>query len=162
MATNECPQLNVLARTECILTYDHNVWHVAINYSLVLLSVLATRQRSGFIFVGLISFQVGLCLWLMCAGVSIVWCAIAGWMLCERRQAVEERWRDIVLVLDGSAILYYALVAPLLTTVAHACAVLLGIFLFGVHQHLVGSRTTTNVSYGIRSDLNEEVYQGHG
>jgi hypothetical protein len=91
-----------------------------------------------------ILFQIGLCLGLGCSGISIIWSALAGWLLSERRDysenfltadGSESSNRDDVivlpeviatLVLDSAVIMYYAITAEVITTVAHLCAVILG------------------------------------
>ena len=91
-----------------------------------------------------IVFQIGLCLLLGCAGISIIWCACAGWILSVRRQygvsssfiwLVEST--HVLLLLDALVIVYYAIPTDghhvgeaVLTTVAHLCAIGLGMLLF--------------------------------
>lgn len=123
-----------------------------------------------------VTFQIGLCLIVHCAGISIVWCAAAGWMIMsmcgfdkiKRRQQAAARdnhnnnnndnsttrgqsppppqnstsssknskgrlWWCAVgvpLFLDGGGILFYAVTAEHITTVAHGCALVLGAALF--------------------------------
>jgi hypothetical protein len=91
-----------------------------------------------------ILFQIGLCLGLGCSGISIIWSALTGWLLSERRDysdnfltadGSESSNRDDVivlpgviatLVLDSAVIMYYAITTEVITTVAHLCAVILG------------------------------------
>mmetsp|Transcript_14288 Transcript_14288/g.21772 ORF Transcript_14288/g.21772 Transcript_14288/m.21772 type:complete len:157 (+) Transcript_14288:1286-1756(+) len=88
-------------------------------------------------YVIVILFQIILCLVLGCAGISIVWCALAGWIMSERKDLagyVRARKFDFVvmagelltLALDFIAIVYYMRVADLDTTVAHGLAIVLG------------------------------------
>ena len=80
-------------------------------------------------------FQVVLCLALGCSGVSIIWCAMCGWILDDRLRRVErveenemvvQRMGQVVLVVDFLAIAYYGVMFPIITTVAHAAALILG------------------------------------
>jgi hypothetical protein len=217
---------SLLDRLACILLYDGNQVDVIINYALLLLNLggacfgLLLRSTSGdalpvrqsqvsmflkasaaFGFV--VAFQLVLCLIVGCMGISIIWCALAGWILCERRhkdrsgrqphdqeQGCEEAselllneeneqrrpgpsesaaispsaeqsppterirpgsapstsspptsiihrrilspWpvNEIVLALDGVVVVYYLATQPIITTVAHFCALLLGAFLW--------------------------------
>lgn len=75
-------------------------------------------------------------------GVSIIWCAMGGWILSERKRLAEHDaaeassstvWRmqsttleRLVVLCDVGAIAYYAVVLPILTTVAHVSALILG------------------------------------
>ena len=86
-------------------------------------------------------FQIGICLWLSCLGISIVWCAMGGWIVSERKRlrvhdptatgadlfrrfsVVSEAF---VVMIDIVAIIYYAFVSPFLTTVAHVLSLILG------------------------------------
>jgi hypothetical protein len=100
--------MQLLERIFAILSYGGNApLDVAINYSLLLLNLIAcsytlllrakafpsprSSSQSGssmiratvaalvFIF----AFQIVLCLAVGCVGISVVWCALAGWMLLE-------------------------------------------------------------------------------
>jgi hypothetical protein len=100
-----------------------------------------------------IAFQIGLCLVLHCAGISIVWCAALGWMLVGMRQQQMQQQqqphiihRDCIsyedcwlfpLVCDMAGILYYAVTAEPITTVAHACAIAMGAILFWLSSTMI-------------------------
>jgi hypothetical protein len=173
---------------------------VAINYLLLLLNmsmgyvaltyhahVRVTKFRLALLSLVLVMlFQVVLCLNVGCAGISIVWCACAGWIMAERRHVLEqsrasddashastngvlsagtaamttksdpqawllhsEHW---VIVIDVVAIVYYAIVEPPITTVAHVLAMVLGATLsigsIRVGEHLSRRGTTTTTEYG--------------
>jgi hypothetical protein len=119
-------------------------------------------------------FQIGLCLGLACSGISIVWCAMAGWMVRDRwtrREAMvaarERRdgsstrcnavfrplgwllWNGtasnenhygycgrlvvhLALLSDAAGIVYYAVTAEAITTVAHVCALVMGAALYAL------------------------------
>uniref|UniRef100_A0A7S4SI48 Uncharacterized protein n=1 Tax=Ditylum brightwellii TaxID=49249 RepID=A0A7S4SI48_9STRA len=88
-------------RIGCILSYAGSTTDISINYSLILANMflairLMTNSRYdrcaaekilyailGFTFVVL--FQIVLCLIVGCVGVSIIWCAICGWILREEK-----------------------------------------------------------------------------
>lgn len=111
-------------------------------------SVPSTLASLGFVIV----FQVGLCLMVHCSGISIVWCAIAGWMLVgtgqlvlcwdrQQQQQQQQRRRHpfgtshlalvaLSLLCDAAGVLYYAATAPAITTVAHLCAIAMGMILY--------------------------------
>ena len=96
-------------------------------------------------FVFTIVFQITLCIVVGCMGISIVWCAAAGWIatgiVLLRGQP---RPRDdtcnwllwlpaaVILSLDVVGILYYAVTTEAITTVAHGCAIAMGCVLFYV------------------------------
>ena len=119
--------------------------------------------------IAVIAFQIVLCLIVECVGISIIWCAIFGWILVEvacghgiggaasndtepDRQAetsntsptcvgygnlssrcsciaVVASVASTILCVDLAAIVYYAVTAPAITTVAHICAILMGVIL---------------------------------
>ena len=87
-----------------------------------------------------LAFQIGLCLVLHCSGISIVWCAGAGWMLYGSRQdhsapfsRRHSKWQFwLPLAMDGAGIMFYAITAELITTIAHACALVLGATLYWI------------------------------
>ena len=84
-----------------ILTYDGSVTTILLNYfmlainlmycTLVTTSIIGSSgwiPRCGFriaALVGVFVFQIGLCIVQGCVGISIVWCAMAGWLWRERR-----------------------------------------------------------------------------
>eukprot|EP00797_Seminavis_robusta_P030598 Sro643_g180400.2 (148) ;mRNA; r:48148-48591 len=103
--------------------------------------VVSQQQRSAKIgchvtsLVFVVAFQIGLCLQLGCAGISIVWCAMMSWAWREeqRQQTTSTRshwvWSWIPKGLTATAIIYYGIVSPVITTAAHFCALALGYFL---------------------------------
>eukprot|EP00540_Astrosyne_radiata_P011954 CAMPEP_0116834624 /NCGR_PEP_ID=MMETSP0418-20121206/7092_1 /TAXON_ID=1158023 /ORGANISM="Astrosyne radiata, Strain 13vi08-1A" /LENGTH=204 /DNA_ID=CAMNT_0004464199 /DNA_START=52 /DNA_END=666 /DNA_ORIENTATION=+ len=145
-------------RLWCMLDYEGNQLDVLINYPLLVVNFLVcvlalclqpttdaakVRKLRWYAFACLVCvtlFQLGLCSLVYCTGISIVWCAMGGWIIRERRQLQESTERSslrtdslalerIVIVLDFCIILYYAFVANPITTVAHVCAVVLGAIL---------------------------------
>ena len=158
---------SLIGQIGCVLTYGGSTTDIWINYLLLgangfwCLQIIFRKNAllppprgvSRFRIASLIGvtlFQVGLCLQLGCSGISIIWCALAGWALRQEillyPQELLQDWRDAHIVeapprggrwgwiLDINdkvwpnlaALGYYALVAPPITTVAHACALLLG------------------------------------
>ena len=106
------------------------------------------------IFISVIAFQIILCLAVKCVGVSIVWCSTLGWLimlllfmkyhpndpptgsstLVEQNDlnTISRYYQTHVKLLtgvDGIVLLYYAVVAETITTVAHVCAIILGVVL---------------------------------
>mmetsp|Transcript_29117 Transcript_29117/g.60914 ORF Transcript_29117/g.60914 Transcript_29117/m.60914 type:complete len:216 (-) Transcript_29117:855-1502(-) len=164
-------------RLYCIVTYQDNAWKMALNYTLLALNVVACYQLLGrrqhathsegtgnlITLVTVVTFfQIGLCLGVGCYGISIIWCACAGWYFQNRclvvdtavmdPQQTEPRPSDPSIVHKGplrarlilnpdlcrdwavglvnvGAILYFAETMETITTVAHLCAVVLGILL---------------------------------
>jgi nitrate reductase NapE component len=193
----------------CILTYDGDGVDVIINYVLLIanLVVCVAQLKSGVLhhddtprdhprqsrgrvvkavatLVFVVAFQLLLCLCVGCVGISIIWCAMMGWIACEKgigmhrhpQQALLRQsetdpivhngepasasaaaadatstgrhadhqsesachlsrlssfaFLDFVvfgaLVVDLVGIVYYAMVTPAITTVAHICAFALG------------------------------------
>mmetsp|Transcript_25505 Transcript_25505/g.48312 ORF Transcript_25505/g.48312 Transcript_25505/m.48312 type:complete len:188 (+) Transcript_25505:60-623(+) len=164
---------SILHRTVCIATYDGAARDCCINYScaLLTLAVAAFRSKdacaaipdqnlkSRWVLIGaLMLFSVcilqwGLCLVLGCAGISIVWCAVGGWIINERKhhqqagnvaQPTETEDRsaldiceDVTLVAVLAVLIYYAIAEPPITTLAHFCALILGTLLSRLDRRLV-------------------------
>lgn len=109
--------------------------------------ILATL---AFIFVA--SFQIMLCLVVQCSGISIIWCAIGGWISMDfyyYRHTVERWTHDpavyflmhqiITILLDFIAIVYYAITMESITTLAH----LLAIVVLGLPLHYMTEKLST-------------------
>ena len=146
----------------CILSYNGSEDDVIINYITFAVSlcggaaVLALQRRSvnPHIFqlmvlyqasavLGLFAYQVGLCLALGCAGISIVWNAMNGFLgLTLVYQGEGWAWpfhglqRELIVrvalgtIAFGLAVdVYYAVAADLVTTIAHLAAILVGMLI---------------------------------
>jgi hypothetical protein len=178
----------------------------------------AVRKRhvwcavASFFFV--VTFQIVLCLVLACSGISIVWCAMLGWIISEERSTLvtnqflqqqqvvsirhdgnqsqselaggtdmaseddatmsltafmrdrqiaepspinvtsivakkQARKRLIVFVVfvDSASIVYYGVVAEPITTVAHACAIVLGALLSLLSLELIYGNQKEGVTW---------------
>mmetsp|Transcript_16074 Transcript_16074/g.19024 ORF Transcript_16074/g.19024 Transcript_16074/m.19024 type:complete len:164 (-) Transcript_16074:319-810(-) len=139
---------SIIDRLIIILSYDGSAEDIFVNYTLLLLNfgvaasslLFPTTQTSlqkwfralaSLLF--FIIFQILLCFEVHCVGISLIWCAIMGWIWMDRRTRVDIPGvllvnEDIVLVVDILVICYYALVSEPIVTVAHILAiVLLGI-----------------------------------
>jgi hypothetical protein len=169
----ECTNGSLLVRIGCILTYQGSQSDAVLNYTLLAANVVvcsittASNAHYGtsrglerklvasgaLVFVA--AYQINLCLVVGCSGISIIWCAIAGWILGEgRRRACMPGdsgtssalsteaspspwnrhisllvWERVMLATDILAIIYYARVTEAITTVAHLCAILMGFLL---------------------------------
>ena len=131
----------------CILSYEGSALDVKINYTVLAANLFiaaipffqwhrsddtpSSRARSerrglgaicSLLFV--ICFQISLCLIVHCAGISIVWCAVGGWILMDWKGGRETdialaRQQAAVLTIDLLAMTYYFIVADTITTLAH-------------------------------------------
>lgn len=155
---NDCDKnASLFAKIGCILAYNGSIYHSTINYSLFSLSLIAAarhptipRVRAVIAFTGITAFQIGLCLLVDCSGISIIWCSMAGWLWAGhncRRPPVPVK---IALFADGMGILYYAVAFPMITTVAHVCALGMG---FALHLCLATPPSSMN---GENQPLNDE------
>eukprot|EP00930_Biecheleria_cincta_P089349 TRINITY_DN78637_c0_g1_i1.p1 TRINITY_DN78637_c0_g1~~TRINITY_DN78637_c0_g1_i1.p1 ORF type:complete len:108 (+),score=3.57 TRINITY_DN78637_c0_g1_i1:28-324(+) len=75
-----------------------------------------------------------------CSGISVVWCAMLGYCLgavyCHFKGMADRRSTGLTLcitIVDAGAIVYYAMTLDQLTTIAHFCAIALGLCTAGVH-----------------------------
>lgn len=150
---DDCGAANLLAKCGCILTYGGSELDICINYTLLILDVafctwwLNISHRSTIqpliSLIGVMIYQVVLCLFLGCSGVSIVWCAVIGWYIQKSRcssqgtpheispqnSALVSRAETVLLLLNAAALIYYAITSEMITSVAHGCALLLGMAL---------------------------------
>lgn len=165
---DECSSGSFASRTGCILTYSGSSVDIVINYlifaidlqacSLVVISSSHPKLRLlpllSLIFA--ILFQIVLCLILACSGISIVWCAMCGWMLLEQRKRLHPEQPastnvrtsfalslGVVILMNFGVMIYYAIVAPAITTVAHVAAILLGLLLSFLGGVVAESRIRT-------------------
>jgi len=142
----------VTNQLQCILSYDDNAADVRINYTLLFINLAVAclpflqshrqnRQRDVLCALCSLSFvtafQIVLCILVDCTGVSIIWCAIGGWILMEWQKKTANSFiswnQKYALCIDAVAIIYYAMVEPPITTLAHFLAVvILGIPLHSI------------------------------
>jgi hypothetical protein len=143
-----CSDGNILDRVECILTYggsattDVVLNYIAIAFNLIHCGFLIVAQtqkvnkedhlkRQAFVsLLFVILFQIGLCLALGCRGVSVIWCAMFGWTIATKTR-VKTRivGGNNLFLFNNGLIVYYLFTKPFITTVAHICAVVLGVIL---------------------------------
>jgi hypothetical protein len=139
-----------------ILTYDSSDLDIGFNYSAWIISLLPcflldfylptyfqlSRHHWILLQLSLFVFQVGLCLAVDCRGISIVWSANCGYStyfaykmrygsyLYEKKALEMIKLTAIVSLLWCLALwIYYAVTADASTSIAHLCAILLGIVL---------------------------------
>lgn len=153
------------------MTYDGSALDTGLNYSVFLINLVcciaAVKEQKSYAIICLLSvsvFQWVLCLVLGCSGISIIWCAMAGWIFNQDRLKsnaaavtnasdndpshvmMAERVQNMarsVLVLDLFVVLYYAVVSEAITTVAHTLAVILGAV---THQNISLSAGTDRLN----------------
>ena len=144
----------------CILTYNNHQIDIYLNYMAILLAIIPLVLTFTFlnhnkyasvirhtawiiILLGLFLFQIGLCVAVSCAGVSVVWSALVGFtpflfvnIKYFDATAYENLYVNFInatlyvsTVYSIALWIYYAMVATFITTVAHFCALVLGIFM---------------------------------
>ena len=144
----------------CILTYNNHQVDVYLNYVAILLSTIplmltfALLNRCKYssvirhtlwiiILLFLFLFQIGLCVAVNCAGVSVVWSALVGFtpfLFVNIKYFDATAYESVYVTFINATLhvsivysialwIYYAVVATFITTVAHFCALVLGIFL---------------------------------
>ncbi len=131
---------------ETILTYNHCVQDIVINYSLILLlqiTVVFHGMRIKIVAgstIYLWVFQVILCLIVGCVGVSVVWSAQLGILIHYRLHRLAANplipadllargLYRLSLVMGFTAWVYYAVVEEPIATLAHFCALVMGLLL---------------------------------
>ena len=125
-------------------TYSGTTFHMLINYGLIVLTLLPlillskTEKIKPWHFAFIFSFLFQIFLWFFpgAEGVSVVWCAMAGFglmHLLKNRLAITMAKYQLVGISLFPALIgnvYYAVTFPLITTIAHVCAVLMGMGLY--------------------------------
>ena len=149
----------------CILSYGGEIEHILINYTMLAVqiavnlklysdtSIEATpeerRHRAlqhvlAFLFVW--AFQLSLCAVVGCSGISIVWNAMAGWVLAGTTPDPANRGFIVLLLPAVCVDAFYMITTEAMTTVAHICAILLGAGLYaGVYRSSCGRAQATGV-----------------
>ena len=125
-----------------ILTYDNCNTDIAINYALILLfqaTVFAHDIPYTITAVSTLylwAFQLVLCLLVGCVGVSVVWSAQMGILIHFRNfrsgssldsNSWSSLWYYFSLTSGLIAWIYYAVIEEPITTVAHICALIMGV-----------------------------------
>jgi len=159
LSNMECSKTNLFKKLQCILLYDGSRSDILTNYPLLFINAFAVsclrlqmcrqippahacRYHQYLICASLfvLFFQVILCLILGCAGISITWAACAGWLTSEiyffGSLIISPCSSYLIyglalssVTLDSMVIIYYALLSPPITTIAHLLAVLMGMLL---------------------------------
>lgn len=133
------------------VTYNGSIRHCIINYVLILLVLLPHLRITGkqqairmWFSTFITAVLVQALLWFVAGavGVSVVWCAMAGFNLVhfyksnELHTAELKRLYIVGFVASFTAIVYYAVLFPAITTVAHGIAVGMGAGLFYLYRRL--------------------------
>jgi hypothetical protein len=169
-----------------ILTYDNSTMDIILNYILFVISFflvcwlnywvvqnlsrgpVSTHQYIRFpavYVIGMFIFQISLCLFADCVGISVVWSSNVGviWMLVRLING-QRQWRNYssydqligasstvtVIVACIAVWCYYAIIEEALTTVAHLCALILGIIIGNIYVKFISvnqSRSSGDVEF---------------
>lgn len=142
------------------LSYGGQLLHILINYTLILLTVApfllngdrpAKLKQQGWIVNLVVITFLQIVVWFVPGGVgvSLIWCAMAGYLALHYWRAgfedAEKRKRlaQIALIAALATIVYYAVAFPVITTVAHLIALLVGMILCLIVGYR-GSRLTSS------------------
>ena len=121
------------------LGYDGSVLDTVLNAVVLIavLTALSAQRRSPWWIVLIVMAVLQVALWLAAGavGFSVVWAGLAGAVVVELVVRSGSRPRQhsmlvIALVVVLAAIIYYAVTLPLITTIAHLLALVLGV---GIH-----------------------------
>ena len=138
------------------LTYNGNVKQMAVNYALVLLVMLPhffasdnlKENTRSWYWVVLSAIILQVLVWYVAgaAGVSIIWCAIAGCNMLRfgpdflYLPALAKTVLLGSLLFAISAVVYYFISLPVITTLAHVIAWSMGIVLFYIYHNLYAAK----------------------
>ena len=118
------------------LGYDGSVLDTVLNAVVLIavLTALSAQRRSPWWIVLIVMAVLQVALWLAAGavGFSVVWAGLAGAVVVELVVRSGSRPRQhsmlvIALVVVLAAIIYYAVTLPLITTIAHLLALVLGV-----------------------------------
>lgn len=118
------------------LGYDGSVLDTVLNAVVLIavLTALSAQRRSPWWIVLIVMAVLQVALWLAAGavGFSVVWAGLAGAVVVELGVRSGSRPRQlsmlvIALVVVLAAIIYYAVTLPLITTIAHLLALVLGV-----------------------------------
>jgi len=145
---NNCPiHASIGNHLTCIATYNNDATFMIVNYTALIVALVAftvsivqrndrlITAHTGLVLLYFI-FQFTLCLVVKCMGISIVWCAIIGATLTiilsyDNDEYRNTTWQRLIIstAIVGGFILigFYAMTLAWITTLAHILAVLLGI-----------------------------------
>jgi hypothetical protein len=167
------------ASVASILSYDGAETDILINYMTLSVNVLvsiplcfvfpSSAPLARFFWVPLLIclfiFQIVLCLFEGCTGISIVWCCVCSfntylWFQIYKSDIISSQgyksslYASISLagLLSAGVIIYYGVVSELLTTIAHLCAIVLGVaigFIFARVSPIYELLEQINVQYDI-------------
>lgn len=139
------------------LTYEGQVFHILINYTLIILTVLpflrnpdssTSWERHGWkICLGIITL-LQIVVWFIAdaVGVSLIWSAMAGflafayWRGGFEQAQNKKRLVQIALTATFAAIVFYAVAFPVITTIAHVVALFVGLSVFLIGAGLFAQR----------------------
>ena len=90
--TDECALDALVPKLGCIATYNSSLDEMALNYAVLIVTTLSVFSTGPAwprlcCVVFLVAFQVTLCLWLSCAGVSVVWASLASLIFVDARRS---------------------------------------------------------------------------
>ena len=143
---------NIVQTVIDALTYKESIEPCIINYALIGVAVLpylvspiqSKENRLSWLWALITSVFVQVLIWFAfnAIGVSVIWCAVIGFNVIYFR-ITASRLTSVtrVLFLIGYVLaliggLYYFVMLPLITTIAHALAFLMGIGLFYLYKNL--------------------------
>lgn len=112
-------------------------------------AAIPTRFATHVFIAFVVAFQLSLCLFVAdCVGVSIVWCSTFGWlfMCMQTFSSSQTRIHSVTTItaptqstlaravafLDCGAIVFYAVVSDIISSIAHCLAVVMGAVLWKV------------------------------
>ncbi|PSR51955.1 hypothetical protein AHMF7605_29025 [Adhaeribacter arboris] len=132
-------------------TYAGSFHHSSINYTLLLIAILphlmgreqlAKKNQSSWLWTLLSSTLIQISLWFLvnAIGISLIWNALAGFnLLFFTRNNYLLAYLKRLFFLSGftiifMAIVYYLIIFPVITTIAHVIAILLGVGLYFLYR----------------------------
>jgi hypothetical protein len=114
------------------LTYKKNVKDCIINYGLIILGLAIILLKDGSSQRGLTLVSIGVLIQVIILlhsrsfGVSLIWCAILGYILSQKERTMKEK---AYIIMCACVIIYYLYRFGLLTTGAHVGSILGSIWL---------------------------------
>jgi hypothetical protein len=136
--SNKSLEVTLINKIKKIITYDGDIKEIIINYSMLIIVILYllfdkyNKKLDIYIVIGLFLFQVILCIFEACEGISIIWNALTSYIFMRHLRSNSFKIKNNILLIIIPAFfvnLYYYIQYEKLSTIAHIMALILGIII---------------------------------
>ena len=148
------------------LTYEGQVLHIIVNYTLIILTVMPflffnvrapRKNSSAWLGCLAIAVIVQVAVWfaaramgISAVGVSLIWCMMVGYLLIDYlrgnlgRTGCKRGFVLVALSAGCGGFIYYMVAFPIITTIAHLFAAGIGVGLFYLMRFITAKKLSRN------------------